>query len=85
MHACACQVNDSLGRTRLCARHSAAEVAAGALHLASLLLGCAREMPYQGGLCWWDALGFSLAAVEAVGHALCDAVAPDEAAAVAGT
>ena len=43
----ACQVNDSLGGTRLCARHSPGEVAAGALHLASLLLGVARQMPYR--------------------------------------
>ena len=68
------QVNDSLGRTQLCVSHSAAEVAAGALHLASLLLGVARDMPFRGQACWWDALGFSLVTVEEVGHALFDAL-----------
>ena len=65
-------MNDSLGRTQLCVKYSAAEVAAGALHLASLLLGVARDMPFKGQLCWWDALGFSLITVEDVGHALFD-------------
>ncbi|CAL8464590.1 g4125 [Coccomyxa elongata] len=69
-----CLVNDSLFRTGLSLDHSPAEVAAGALHAASLLLGVARELPYKGQLCWWDALGFSLTTVEKVGHALLDAI-----------
>ncbi len=68
------QVNDSLSRTKLCVQHTPAEVAAGALHAASLLLGVARELPYRGQLCWWDALGFSLTTLEKVGHALVDAL-----------
>ncbi len=73
-HGIFMQVNDSLFRTGLSLEHSPAEVAAGALHAASLLLGVARELPYKGQLCWWDALGFSLTTVEKVGHALLDAI-----------
>lgn len=72
------QVNDSLSRTDLCLHHTPAEVAAGAFHAASLLLGVARELPYRGQLCWWDALGFSLATLEKVGHALVDALLPQD-------
>ncbi len=68
------QVNDSLSRTDLCLRLTPAEVAAGALHLASLLLGVAREMPYSSNMCWWDALGIPLAKLEEAGHALCSGV-----------
>jgi len=73
------QVNDSLSKTDLCLHHTPAEVAAGALHLASLLLGVARQLPYKGQLCWWDALGFSLTTLEKVGHTLMDAACPGEA------
>jgi hypothetical protein len=56
-----------------------AEIAAGALHLASLLLGTARELPHKGSLSWWDALGIPLERIEEAGHALCEAVtAKDE-------
>lgn len=68
-------MNDSLQRTCLCTRYSAAEVAAGALHLAALLLNASAELPHNGRLGWWDAVGVPLDTVEAVGHALCDAVA----------
>lgn len=74
MHANLVQVNDSLFRTGLSLDHSPAEVAAGALHAASLMLGVARELPYRGQLCWWEALGFSLTTIEKVGHALVDVV-----------
>ncbi len=68
-------MNDSLQYTCLCTRFGAAEVAAGALHLAALLLGASADLPYSSRVGWWDALGVPLAAVEAVSHALCDAVA----------
>ena len=39
-------------RTAACLRHSAAEMAAGAFHLASLLLGEAPALPRLGGVAW---------------------------------
>lgn len=77
------QVNDSLSRTDLCMRNTPLEIAAGALHLASLMLGVARELPYRDSMCWWDALGVPLAKLENAGHALysgvlnADAARPD--------
>ncbi len=68
------QVNDSLQRTCLCTRFGAAEVAAGALHLAALLLGASAELPHSSRLGWWDAVGVPLETIEVVSHALCDAV-----------
>ncbi|KAK9838164.1 hypothetical protein WJX81_005734 [Elliptochloris bilobata] len=70
-----CLVNDSLQRTCLCTRYSAAEVAAGALHLAVLLLGASMELPHSGRLGWWDAVGVPLGTVEAVSHLLAQAQA----------
>ncbi len=70
MWICGTQANDSLSRTDLCLRLAPAEVAAGALHLASLLLGVAREMPYRESTCWWDVLGIPLVKLEEAGHAL---------------
>ena len=46
------QVNDSLQRTCLCTRYGAAEVAAGALHLAVLLLGASMELPHSSRMGW---------------------------------
>lgn len=77
------QVNDSLQRTCLCTRFGAAEVAAGALHLAALLLGASAELPHSSRLGWWDAVGVPLETIEVVSHALCDAVASPAATAAA--
>ena len=49
-------MNDSLLRTCLCTRHGAAEVAAGALHLAILLLGASMELPHSSRLGWCGTL-----------------------------
>lgn len=68
-------VNDSLLRTCLCLSREPWEVAAGALHLASLLTGEVHVIPHRGPMCWWDGLGLSLAQVETVGHLLMDMLA----------
>jgi hypothetical protein len=65
-------VNDSLIRTSMCLSHEPYEVAAGALHLASLITGEVHAIPHLGRTSWWDALGVGLSKVERVGHELCD-------------
>ena len=67
------QVNDSLSGTQLCLSFAPLEVAAGCLHLASVLLGTAQQFPCSKQTRWWDAIGVQLSAIEEVGHALCDA------------
>jgi hypothetical protein len=42
-----CLLNDSLMYTDMCTRTLPWDLAAGALHLASLLLGVAHELPYE--------------------------------------
>ena len=65
-----CLVNDSLRLTGLALTSTPAELAAAALHVSSLLLVCARELPFQGSSSWWDALGLDLTRLEALGAAL---------------
>eukprot|EP00884_Botryococcus_braunii_P008655 jgi/Botrbrau1/17791/Bobra.0127s0042.2 len=65
-------VNDSLLRTKMCLSCQPWEVAAGALHVSSLLTGEVHEIPHSGPVSWWDGLGVSLSRVEAVGHLLMD-------------
>lgn len=70
LHLAVCLVNDSLCTTQLSLDQSAANVAAGALHLSSLLLGQAWELPFKDNCSWWDALGVHLEKIEAVGAAM---------------
>ena len=65
-------VNDSLVYTTLCLLTQPEELAAAALHVATLLLGMARQMPHSGSISWWTALGISLSTVETIGHRLLD-------------
>ena len=65
-------VNDSLVYTTLCLLTQPEELAAAALHVATLLLGVARQMPHSGSISWWTALGISLSTVENIGHQLLD-------------
>ena len=65
-----CLVNDSLRFTLLSVECSAADLAGGALHLSSLLLGKARELPFEVSSCWWHVLGLQLTRLESIGRNL---------------
>ena len=67
------QVNDSLAETQLCLHFSPLEVAAGCLHLASAILGIAKELPHSRDIGWWRAIGVDLMVIEEIGHSVCDA------------
>ena len=72
-----CLANDCLTHTALCLEHDAECLAAMALHVASLLLGVAQELPHTPERSWWDALGLDLSQIEVAGHALLDALTED--------
>lgn len=65
-----CIVNDSLRLTQLAVDESAADIAGAALHISSLLLGQAQELPYKDCSSWWDALGLELEHLEDIGSVL---------------
>lgn len=69
-------VNDSLIRTNMCLSCQPWEVAAGALHVSSLLTGEVQAIPHLGPLNWWDGLDLSLSRLEDVGHMLLDMLPP---------
>ena len=62
--------------TKLSVSHSAPEVAAGGLLLASHLLDVASELPEQHGVAWWVGLGIDTSQVEDVANVLLDALKP---------
>ena len=66
----ACLINDSLRLTCLSTEFSASDLAGGAVHAASLILGLARELPFEGSRSWWDALGLDLDHLEVIGAKL---------------
>lgn len=69
-----CLLNDSLSLTSFSISSSAPLLAVVSLHLASQVLNASDELPPGQSLAWWKALGISTAEVEAVSHAMLDAL-----------
>ena len=65
-----CLLNDSLRTTALSTTCSGPELAGAALHLSSLLLGQARDLPFQASHSWWNALDLQLDRIEEIGAGL---------------